>query len=62
MVKTTDRKKTTREQEEKTVRIGKGNNDREMRITAETHYGECRERLTAFGGGGIGEIFGPDRI
>lgn len=50
MVKTRDREKTAREQGEKAVEIGKGNNERKIRITAETHYGECRERLTAFGG------------
>ena len=48
MVKIRGREKTAREQGKKTVEIGKGNNDRETRITAETRYGESQRSSVFF--------------
>lgn len=48
MVKSKDTAKRQRKQEAK--RYGSRDSKRLIRITAETAYGECSERLTAFGG------------
>jgi len=44
------RKQAAKGAKKRAKRANGGNEERLVRITAETTYGECKERLTAFGG------------